>query len=104
MPALFITAVGTDVGKTFVACGIIAALRAAGRPVDAFKPVLSGYQGYAGSDAARLLDALGRDEADLERPDTVRDLIRRESPDIVINAAAWTAVDAAEEGDFSALR
>ena len=72
MPALFITAVGTDVGKTFVACGIIAALRAAGRPVDAFKPVLSGYQGYAGSDAARLLDALGRDEADLDRMSPLR--------------------------------
>ena len=72
MPALFITAVSTDVGKTFVACALIRALRAVGRPVDAFKPVLSGYDAYAGSDAARLLEALGRDEADLDRMSPLR--------------------------------
>jgi dethiobiotin synthetase len=72
MPALFITAVGTDVGKTFVACALIRALRAVGRPVDAFKPVLSGYDIYEGSDAARLLEALGRDEADLDRMSPLR--------------------------------
>lgn len=72
MPALFITAVGTDVGKTHVACALIAALRQAGRPVDAFKPVLSGYDHYAGSDAARLLEALGRGEAGLEAMSPLR--------------------------------
>ncbi|MEI7932255.1 MAG: dethiobiotin synthase, partial [Alphaproteobacteria bacterium] len=40
MPGLFITATGTDVGKTFVACALIQALRARGTPVDALKPAL----------------------------------------------------------------
>ena len=43
MSAVFITATGTDVGKTHVACALIRALRSQGRPVDAFKPVLSGF-------------------------------------------------------------
>ena len=72
MPGVFITAVGTDVGKTYIACALIRALRAVGRPVDAFKPVLSGYDLYAGSDAARLLEALGRDETDLDRMSPLR--------------------------------
>ena len=38
--AIFITATGTDIGKTYVACALIRALRKQGRPVDAFKPVL----------------------------------------------------------------
>lgn len=72
MPGVFITATGTDVGKTFVACALIRALREEGRDVDAFKPVLSGYEGYAGSDAERLLTALGRGEADLDRMSPLR--------------------------------
>jgi len=35
MTAMFVTATGTDVGKTVVACGMITALRARGRAVDA---------------------------------------------------------------------
>ena len=66
MTAVFITATGTDIGKTHVACALIRALRAQGRPVDAFKPVLSGYDVFEGSDAARLLAALGKTEADLD--------------------------------------
>ena len=72
MPALFITATGTDVGKTYVACALIRALRAHKRPVDAFKPVLSGFDGPDGSDAARLLDALGRPLTDLDRMSPLR--------------------------------
>ncbi len=66
------------------------------------KIVLFGRGGQVGRELGPLLSsqgrliACGRDEADLERPDTVRDLIRREAPDIVINAAAYTAVDRAE--------
>ena len=66
------------------------------------KIVLFGRGGQVGRELEPALPSLGRliacgrDEADLERPDTVRDLIRRESPDIVINAAAYTAVDRAE--------
>jgi dethiobiotin synthetase len=60
--ALFVTATGTDVGKTFVAAGLIRHLRRAGRDVDAFKPVVSGFdpQGAAESDPGVLLSALGR--------------------------------------------
>ena len=67
MPGLFITATGTDIGKTYVAAALIRALRAAGRPVEAFKPVLSGFTGYEGSDAAVLIEALGGRENDLGR-------------------------------------
>jgi dethiobiotin synthetase len=55
-----------------VACALITALRAAKRPVDAFKPVLSGFDGPEGSDAARLLDALGRPLSDLDRMSPLR--------------------------------
>lgn len=60
--ALFVTATGTDIGKTFVTAGLIRALRAQGRAVDALKPVLSGFDpdAAADSDPARLLAALGR--------------------------------------------
>lgn len=70
MPGLFITATGTDVGKTFVACALIRALRAEGREVGAFKPALSGFEGIEGSDAGRLLEALG--ETDLDRMSPLR--------------------------------
>lgn len=67
MSAYFVTATGTDIGKTFVTCSVIAALRAKGRAVDAFKPVLSGFTGFEGSDAALLLAALGRPASELDR-------------------------------------
>lgn len=67
MSTIFITATGTDIGKTYVAAALIRALRAQGRAVDAFKPALSGYDAFAGSDAAVLLDALGRPESDLDQ-------------------------------------
>ena len=38
----------------------------------------------------------GRDEADLARPDELRELIRLMRPDVILNAAAYTAVDRAE--------
>lgn len=39
---------------------------------------------------------LDREQADLSRPDTVRKVIEALEPDVVINAAAYTAVDQAE--------
>lgn len=72
MTALFVSAVGTDIGKTHVACALIGALRRANRPVDAFKPVLSGFDQVEGSDAGRLLAALGRPMADLDRMSPLR--------------------------------
>ncbi|WP_426012089.1 dethiobiotin synthase [Caulobacter sp. DWR2-3-1b2] len=61
MPALFVTGTGTDIGKTYVSCALIRALKARGAGVDAFKPVVSGFdpRDAAGSDPARLAAALG---------------------------------------------
>jgi dTDP-4-dehydrorhamnose reductase len=41
--------------------------------------------------------AVGRPELDLERPQTVKTVIAALRPDIVVNAAAYTAVDKAEQ-------
>jgi dethiobiotin synthetase len=62
MSSYFITATGTDIGKTFVTVGIIRAAREAGRRFGAIKPVISGYtaQNAAESDPARLLTAMGK--------------------------------------------
>jgi dethiobiotin synthetase len=62
MTALFVTATGTDIGKTFVTAGLIRHIRAAGRTVAAIKPVVSGFDpdDWQGSDPALLLAALGR--------------------------------------------
>jgi dethiobiotin synthetase len=60
--ATFVTATGTDIGKTFVTAGLIRHWRTAGRPVDAIKPVVSGFDPAqaAASDPGVLLAALGR--------------------------------------------
>jgi len=60
--AVFVTGTGTDIGKTFVTAMLVRHLRDAGRPVEAFKPVMSGVDpaNIARSDAGVLLTALGR--------------------------------------------
>lgn len=62
MSAVFVTATGTDIGKTFVTTGLIRAARNLGRPVDALKPVVSGFDpnDVPASDTGAILDALGR--------------------------------------------
>lgn len=50
------------------------------------------------------LRAAGRPELDLERSDSIERAIRALAPDIVINAAAYTAVDRAEDEPELALR
>ena len=59
---LFVTASGTEVGKTFVACGLARAWQSAGWQVAAIKPVMSGFdpERLEESDAGRLLTACGR--------------------------------------------
>jgi dethiobiotin synthetase len=59
---LFIAGAHTDVGKTYAACAILREARAAGRSVQALKPVVSGFDpdDWAASDPGRLLSALGR--------------------------------------------
>jgi dTDP-4-dehydrorhamnose reductase len=48
------------------------------------------------------LTALGRADGDLEKP--VRDLIAKVRPDVIVNAAAYTAVDKAESEPERAMR
>jgi dethiobiotin synthetase len=62
MTAVFVTATGTDIGKTFVTAGLIRHVSGGGRAVDALKPVVSGFdpQAWQDSDPAALLAALGR--------------------------------------------
>jgi dethiobiotin synthetase len=71
MSAFFITATGTDIGKTFIAAGLIRHWRAAGRQVEALKPVATGFEPASAeaSDAGMLLTALGRPvtPAEIER-------------------------------------
>ena len=71
MSAFFVTATGTDIGKTFVAAGLIRHFRAAGRAVGAIKPVATGFDPAAAeaSDPGMLLSALGRPvtPAEIER-------------------------------------
>lgn len=44
----------------------------------------------------RLTDGTGCETADLSRPDQLANLIERTAPQVVVNAAAYTAVDRAE--------
>src|SRR5471030_3036288 len=62
MSAYFVTATGTDIGKTFVTSGLIRYLRGTGQPINALKPVVSGYDSSVVEtrDTAVLLEALGR--------------------------------------------
>ncbi len=62
MKALFVTATGTDMGKTYVTAGILRALRERGLAAGAIKPVMSGYDPALpwDSDAAILLAAMGK--------------------------------------------
>ena len=63
MTAFFVTATGTDIGKTFVARGLIGHFVACDRQVEALKPVVSGFDEREadGSDPGLLLSALGID-------------------------------------------
>ncbi len=47
---------------------------------------------------------VGRPEFDFDRPDTVAAVFERVQPSLVVNAAAWTAVDAAEQQPEAAMR
>ncbi|MFT5174134.1 MAG: dethiobiotin synthetase [Gammaproteobacteria bacterium] len=61
MARYFVTATGTEVGKTYLTAVLCRGLRAEGRAVRALKPVISGFEAddCADSDTARLLEALG---------------------------------------------
>jgi dethiobiotin synthetase len=59
--AYFVTATGTDIGKTFVVAGLIRSLRAVGKTASVLKPVVSGFTmaNSLQSDPGVLLKALG---------------------------------------------
>ena len=66
------------------------------------KILLTGKNGQVGHDLNVMLPrlgevvALGREDLDLSRPDEIRRVIREIRPDLIVNAAAYTAVDQAE--------
>jgi dTDP-4-dehydrorhamnose reductase len=53
---------------------------------------------------AGLLDGVACERADFDQPDSLSGLVERVSPDIVVNAAAYTAVDRAEQDSDAAFR
>ncbi len=64
--------------------------------------LLTGKSGQVGWELNRSLSklgtvfAMGRDQMDLSKPETLGSVIKNIHPDIIINAAAYTAVDKAE--------
>jgi len=66
------------------------------------KILLTGKNGQVGHDLQHFLPALGevvafdRQGLDLSKPAKIREVIRRIQPSIIVNAAAYTAVDRAE--------
>lgn len=59
---LFVTAIGTDCGKTHVSCALLRELAFSGRAPLALKPLMSGFgpEALEASDAGRLLAACGK--------------------------------------------
>lgn len=67
------------------------------------KILLTGKTGQVGSELLHLLPRLGdviafdRQQLDLVKPDQIRSVIREVRPGLIVNAAAYTAVDRAEK-------
>ena len=74
------------------------------------KMLVTGCNGQVGWELTRALqplgeiEALGREEADLASPASLRDRLLQARPDVIINAAAYTAVDKAESEPDLAMR
>ncbi|MEX1214248.1 NAD(P)-dependent oxidoreductase, partial [Saccharospirillum sp.] len=72
--------------------------------------LLLGKTGQAGFELHRTLSPLGtitapgREELDLASEKSVAGYLASTQPDLIVNAAAWTAVDAAEEQQEAAKR
>lgn len=64
--------------------------------------LILGRDGQVGTALTQLLAplgtivALGRDGADLSKPEKLAAIVEREQPDVIVNAGAYTAVDKAE--------
>lgn len=74
------------------------------------KTLLFGKNGQVGRELQRTLlplgeiIALGKNEADLTNFPALRDLMNAHTPDIIVNAAAYTAVDKAENDEATAYK
>lgn len=74
------------------------------------KILLTGASGQLGHELRRSLAGLGeitapgRDELDLARPGELSETVRRLRPQLIVNAAAYTAVDLAESEEQLAWR
>ena len=71
--------------------------------------LVTGRNGQVGFELSRSLAgrgqviAVGRDEMDLSDPDAIRRAVSEAKPDLIVNAAAYTAVDRAESEPELAL-
>src|SRR5713226_5774514 len=71
--------------------------------------LLTGKTGQLGSELNRLLPKLGeviapdRKDLDLREPEKICQIMRDAKPQLIVNAAAYTAVDAAETDQPNAL-
>ena len=74
-----------------------------------FKILLTGRTGQVGAELHRMLPKCGeviapdRKELDLSNEESIRRLIRETRPHLIVNAAAYTAVDAAETDEVNAF-
>jgi dTDP-4-dehydrorhamnose reductase len=72
------------------------------------KILLTGRNGQVGRELEQLLPRLGevialdRQQLDLARPDEIRRTVREVRPGLIVNAAAYTAVDPAEKEEEAA--
>jgi len=86
MNSYFVTATGTDIGKTYVGAELLRAARRRGLAVSACKPLMSGFgeDALARSDAGLLLDAMARPVT----PETISEICRhRFEPPLAPNVA-----------------
>ena len=71
--------------------------------------LISGKHGQVSSELQKRLGAMGelvvpgRDQLDLAQPEQIRQQVRRVRPDLIINAAAYTAVDKAQSEKAAAF-
>src|ERR1700688_2891266 len=67
--------------------------------------LVTGANGQVGWELSRSLNALGdvvaldRHQCDLSQPQRLPGLIRDVAPDVIVNAAGYTAVDEAEQAE-----
>lgn len=73
------------------------------------KILLTGKNGQIGWELERILHRLGevistgRDDLDLADAEQIRDKVRQVQPDLIVNAAAYTAVDGAQDHKETAM-